>query len=207
MRPFILFVAALLAVPACFVAQAAQASAPVVPVLSLTIDPPTQNINSSATDQVIVSFNGTASVQKLPVERCVVTLTSAVDVGWTSSITPTTMVFTSSSPQQFSATVTIPPGTQSMTGTLAVNGRAVAGGLQSTTKITALIDVQGTPILNQTASNRTAGHTTSGTGASVNFGNSTIVTVSVTAVIVASMAVVGAVIYKKRKGRRAAPDA
>jgi hypothetical protein len=201
MRAAALFIVVVLLASVC------QASGPVVPVLTLTIAPSTQEVNSTATDPVIVSFNGTASVDKLPVERCVVTLTSAVDVGWQASITPTQMVFTSSTPQQFTATVTVPQGTASIVGTLMVNGRAVAAGLQSTTQVKAIINVHGVKILNQTASNQTGRHTASGTGASANFGGSTIVTVSITAVIVASIAVCGVVLYKKRKGRRMAPDA
>ena len=82
------------------------------------------------------------SIDKLPVERCVVTLTSSTDIGWVSQVSPTTAVFTSTTPQSFTCTVVVPQGTaNSQYGNLVVNGRAVAGGLQSMAETKGIISV------------------------------------------------------------------
>jgi len=89
--------------------------------------------------------NGSCTVDKLPIERATVSLTSSTDVGWVTQISPTTMVFTSTAPQPFTCTVVVPQGTPNMTGTLVVNGRAVAAGLQSTAEARAVIMNIGPP--------------------------------------------------------------
>jgi hypothetical protein len=116
-----------------------------VPVLTLRLEPAMVTVNTNSSSPTIVQFNGTCTVDKLPIERATVTLTSSTDVGWVSQVSPTTMVFTSTTPQAFICTVVIPQGTPNMTGTLKVDGRAVAAGLQSTAETTALITNIGPP--------------------------------------------------------------
>lgn len=195
MRAAALFIVVVLLASVC------QASGPVVPVLTLTIAPPSQHVDSSANESVIVIFTGNASVQKLSMVRCVVTLTSAVDTGWPASISPATMVFISSTPQQYTVTVTVPQGTPSMVGNLTVNGRAVANGFQSVTSVKALIDLHGVPILNQTASNQTAKHSTGGVGGAGGMNNIVIAAVGVG--VIAAGGAAGFYMLRRRKNRQA----
>ncbi len=124
------------------VPQTGQAAANPVPILSLALDQPSATAKVTESAPGIVTFTGHAGLDKLPVERCVVTLTATVDAGWASSITPTQMVFTTTTPQSLSVTVIVPQGTSNQVyGKLTVNGRAVATGLQSTTHTEALISV------------------------------------------------------------------
>jgi hypothetical protein len=116
-----------------------------VPVLTLRLEPAMVTVNTNSSSPTIVQFNGTCTVDKMPIERATVTLTSSTDVGWVSQVSPTTMVFTATTPQAFTCTVVIPQGTPNMTGTLVVNGRAVAAGLQSTAETKALITNIGPP--------------------------------------------------------------
>jgi hypothetical protein len=154
-----------------------------VPVMALKIEPAMATVYTNSSSPSIVSFNGTCTVDKLPIERATVSLASSTDVGWVTQISPTTMVFTSTTPQSFTCTVVIPQGTPNMTGTLKVDGRVVAAGLQSTAETKALITNIGPPpfvppanetanstaaaavTLNQTG-NRTAVNGTSGAGPS-----------------------------------------
>ena len=199
---FTLFIMlAMLIQPAC------QASAPLVPILTLTIDPPSQDVNSSTYAPVDVSFNGTASVQKAPIGNCLVNLTASVDIGWAAKVSPTQLIMTPSSTRQFTAYVTVPIAAPNMTGILTVTGHALGTFEDSYANVTAIINVIGVQIQNRTTSNQTAKHAASGTGAFASIGGSTIVTVSITAVVIAAVAVGGVVIYKKRKGKGNAPEA
>jgi len=116
-----------------------------VPVLALKLDPSAATVCTNASSPGIFTFNGTCTVDKLPIERATVTLSSSTDVGWATTLSPTTMVFTSTAPQSFTCTVVVPQGTPNMTGTLAVYGRAVAAGLQSTAETKAVINNIGPP--------------------------------------------------------------
>jgi hypothetical protein len=116
-----------------------------VPVLAIKLDQAMATVYTNSSAPSIVVINGSCTVDKLPIERATVTLTSSTDVGWVSQISPTTMVFTSTAPQSFTCTVVVPQGTPNMTATLVVDGRAVAGGLQSTTETKALITNIGPP--------------------------------------------------------------
>ena len=114
-----------------------------IPVLALKMDSANQNVNASAQIQIVV-FNGTASVDKLPIERVVVELASAVDTGWASQISPAQMVFTSTVPQSFSCTVNIPaaiPG--GAIAKLNVTGTASTNFLRSTASTQSIINVFG----------------------------------------------------------------
>jgi len=119
-----------------------QAAVNPVPVLALKLDAAQQDARVTESTQGVVQFTGQMSIDKLPVERCVVTLTSTTDIGWVSQISPSTAVFTSLTPQSFTCTVVVPQGTgNNNQGKLVINGRAVAGGLQSQATTEAIITV------------------------------------------------------------------
>jgi hypothetical protein len=124
------------------VPAATQAAVNPVPVLAVKLDSANQDARVTESAPGIVTFTGQMSIDKLPVERCVVTLTSSTDIGWVSQVSPTTAVFTSTTPQSFTCTVVVPQGTaNSQYGNLVVNGRAVAGGLQSMAETKGIISV------------------------------------------------------------------
>jgi len=132
-----LLVAMLVLVP-----TGSQAAVNPVPVLALKLDSANQNARVTESAPGIVTFTGSMSIDKLPVERCVVTMTSSTDIGWVSQVSPTTAVFTSTTPQSFTCTVVVPQGTaNAQYGKLVINGRAVAGGLQSTAVTEGIIAV------------------------------------------------------------------
>jgi hypothetical protein len=113
-----------------------------VPVLAIRLDSANQNARVTESAPGIVTFTGQVSIDKLPVDRCIVTLHSSTDLGWVSQVSPTTTVFTNTTPQAFSCTVIVPQGTaNSQYGNLVVSGLAVAGGLQSVANSTGIIAV------------------------------------------------------------------
>jgi hypothetical protein len=200
MRP--LMVCLLLLLP-CMQAAAAgpppPEAAPIVPVLTLSIAPTILKVKSTSNESAVAHFEGNAAVDKPPVVRCVVTLTSSTDVGLVSQISPTTMVFTSSSSQAFTVDVSVPQGSPSMQCELLVYGRAVAAGLQSTAEVKAVIDVSGTPILNQTALNGTAVNTTKDAGRPVSTGVMQVGYIAVAVIIALPAAVVAWRYYRRRR--------
>lgn len=203
------FVCAILLLPLMDAAAAvtpAQPASPIVPVLTLSLTPPIQNISSSRDSSVNAQFEGTAIVDKMPIVRCVVTLTSSVDVGWVSQISPTTMVFTSTTPQSFTVVVTVPQGTPTGQGKLTVDGRAVAAGLQSIAQATAIIDVKGTAMLNLSARNQTTANATRAAGALAG-GGSNILMVSMVSVVLVAVPAIAYVIYRRRRQRSPRPEA
>jgi len=126
---------------AVFPAPAGAAVNP-VPVLSVKLDSASQSARVTESAPGIVTFSGRASIDKLPVERCVVTLAASTDTGWPSQISPLQTVFTSTRPHPFTCTVVVPPGTlNNQSGNLTIRGRAVAEGLQSTAEARGVIAV------------------------------------------------------------------
>lgn len=124
------------------VAPAATASPNPVPVVQIKLDTSNQIAKVSESAQGTVQFSGTVSIDKLPVERVVVTLTTSVDAGWASQCSPSSMLFTSTAPQSFTVTVIVPQATPSnIIGTLKIDGKAVGGGLQGLTNTQAIITV------------------------------------------------------------------
>ena len=175
-----------------------QEAAPIVPVLTLTIQPPILNIRGESNSSVVGQFNGTATVDKMPGVRCVVTLSSSTDVGWATEISPNTMVFTSESPQAYTVAVSVPSGTPTSQGNLLVFGRAVAAGLQSMAEVTAMINVKGSAALNATSQNRTQANATAA-ARNVAGGLSSPLTVSMLAVVLVAVPVGGFAYYRRRR--------
>jgi len=101
------------------------ASAPVMPGMLVQLQPAVQNIDAK-NQSVSVFFNGTVNVSANPLTDMSVALTSAVDTGWGSAVLPSTMAFSGSGSQRFTANVTVPPnsnGTANLTVTVKGNTR------------------------------------------------------------------------------------
>jgi len=80
---------------------------PIIPAMTMTLSPVSMNMTTKEND-VNVTFNGTVQVDKLPLERIVVALTSSVDTGWASACSPSSFVITDKSVHKFTVTVTVP---------------------------------------------------------------------------------------------------
>jgi len=182
------------------------AADPIVPVLTLTIQPPILKVQSAPNSTAVAQFNGTATVDKMVGMRCVVTLASSTDIGWVSEISPSTMVFTSESPQSYTVAVSVPPATPTSQGTLVINGRAVCNGLQSMATAQAKIDVTGPIIINLTATNGTLGNAT-GAGGTVGGSPTNVLMFSVLAVVLIAVPAGGYVYYRRRRQRSPGPEA
>jgi hypothetical protein len=176
----------------------AEGSSPIVPTILLTISPSNANVNASTEKDMQVEFQGTVTVDKLPVVRAVATIQSSVDTGWVAALSPSTFVFTSAGSEQFTCTVVVPKNTNSTTGTLTIVGKVVANGFQSQpTQVTAFINVNGTGLLNITAHNRT------GASASTRTGGADYMTLSMISVGASVAAVSGFVAFRVVKKRKA----
>ena len=96
------------------------ASSPVVPAMIVQIQPGVQDIGAK-NQSVNVVFNGTVNVSANQLTEMSVALSSAVDTGWGSAVIPSTMQFSGSGSQKFTANVTVPPngnGTANLTVTV-----------------------------------------------------------------------------------------
>jgi hypothetical protein len=182
------------------------AAAPIVPVLALTIQPPAQQVASDPNSTATAQFAGTATVDKLPMVRCVVTLTSSTDIGWVSQVSPSSMVFTSESSQAFTVVVIVPAGAPTSQGKLVVDGRAVAAGLQTLAEVTALIYVKGSSALNATSQNRTSANATAAARTAAG-GLSSPLTMSMIALVLVAVPVSGFAYYRRRRQRSLEPEA
>jgi len=114
-----------------------------VPVLAVKLDSANQYARVTESAPGIVTFTGQASIDKLPMESCVVYLNSSTDTGWASQVSPLRTTFTNTTPQSFTCTVLVPPGTaNSEYGNLFIRGRAVAEGMQSIAETRGIIAVE-----------------------------------------------------------------
>ena len=136
--------------PACSATQ------PIKPAVTVTLSPSSVNVTSQWSQKISLTFDGTVTVDKLPLERIVVNLNPHVDVGWPCNASPTTMVITDESPHSFSCTVVVPEGMPNTTGTLTVDAVANGGGFSVTSTATAIIVVTGPPGYNQTSQNHSS---------------------------------------------------
>jgi len=123
-----------------------------VPTIEIKIDQASQRVNASNTNQSVV-FTGSVTITKSAYLSATVTLAGTVDKGWNSSVSPATMTFTSTAPQTFTCTVTVPGGTPGATDAqLTVDGTVVSGIFQDAGTATSMITIVGTlpPPANQT---------------------------------------------------------
>lgn len=126
-----------------FIPMNATAGPNPIPALTVSLEPSSQTAVVSESAQGSVQFTGTIRIDKLPVERIVVTLTASVDTGWAAQCTPSSMVFTSTQPQSFSATVVVPPACDStIIGTLKVDAIATGGGFRVPATAQAIVTVK-----------------------------------------------------------------
>lgn len=132
MRPaLILIIIAALALPPQ-VSGAPPDQAPEIIGVSIRLDQPLQEALVTEQSPGIVTFTGQVAVDKPPALRAVVTLESSVDTGWVCSISPSTAVFTSTTPQSFTATAVVPEKTPStLTGKFLVKATVTSGGQSS----------------------------------------------------------------------------
>lgn len=99
-----------------------------VPVLTLSITPSQLQAIVTETQNGPVMFTGNATVDMLPFMTVTVTLSASCI--WPAILSPSTMTFEDTRPQQFFVTVVVPPRTSSMeVGTLIVSGTAKAPGM------------------------------------------------------------------------------
>ncbi len=121
----------------------AQAAVPCIPTFYMKMDAAEQCARTAGGAATTVTFSGRMGIDKLSVERCVVTLTASTDTGWAAGVTPTVAVFTSTTPQSFNCTVVVPAGTlQNQTASLSVKCHAQAGGLEYNAETKGLIRVE-----------------------------------------------------------------
>jgi hypothetical protein len=103
---------------------AASAEAQPIPSIKLKFD--SDNFTAEYVDAgpAILQVTGQISMDKLPVEKGVMVLWTWIDAGWSHSVIPSCMVFTSTTPQPFSVTVVVPRGTpHNLSATLQVFAR------------------------------------------------------------------------------------
>jgi len=144
-----------------------------IPVLTVKLETPMQTVTYS-TDETAVPFNGSVKVDKLPMERMWVVLSSSVDTGWSSNCSPSEIVITSTIPYEFTCTVMVPGEPDHDVANLSVEA-AGALGFTQTARTNGTISVTGRPpsspanATNQTGTNGTGGNQ-NGTGQSGNGG-------------------------------------
>jgi len=130
-------------------AGASPDSGPEIIGVSVGFDQTTQSANVTDQEPGTVTFTGEVSVDKLPVQRAVVMLESSVDTGWVSQVSPSTAVFTSTTPQSFTVTAVVPARTLStLKGMLVVKATMNSGGLTAEDTANATITVDQYYLLN-----------------------------------------------------------
>jgi len=125
MRPGLLLALIVLLALTPTAASGIRAPSAAVHSVSVTFDADTKITQVTETANGTLNFTGQVTVQKLPVERILVSLSARVDTGWAAKVTPDTMVFTSSTPIPFETQVDVPQGTEStVVGKLVVTATA-----------------------------------------------------------------------------------
>jgi hypothetical protein len=138
--------------PACSATQ------PLGLQLTLTLKPTQMNATSDPLVNQSLYVIGTATVNKLPVERVDLDLTTYVDIGWSSSCDPYTLLFDSPGANQslnFLCYFVVPDNQPNATAILTVSGSARGGGLTTNSTVTAEISVRAPQSYNQTSQNGT----------------------------------------------------
>lgn len=116
--------------------------APVFPELSVTFDSAQQQARVTESSPGVVQFSGLVSVDKVPQQRIVVTLSATTDRGWALELEPATMIFISTTPQPFTVTVAVPEGTLcTVTGNLEVRASTSGTGYEDEASARAIITV------------------------------------------------------------------
>ena len=122
-----------------------QASAAVnpTPALTLSLAPNIQDAMVTESLKGSLSFDGKVKVDKLPVERIVVSLQPSVDQGWPCSCSPSTIVITDTAEHSFAVSVVVPENSLSAnSGLLKVDASGRGGGFTVTAYSQAIINVK-----------------------------------------------------------------
>jgi len=113
------------------------------PALTLGLTPPQQEAQVSESMKGTLTFDGKVKVDKLPVERIVVSLTPSVDQGWPCSVSPSTIVITDTQDHTFGVTVVVPENSLSAnSGVIKVDATGRGGGFTVTGTSQAIITVR-----------------------------------------------------------------
>jgi hypothetical protein len=137
---FLVAVLLVLFTPAC------SAIPPKIPDITITLSPSSMDVISPPNQTMIVDFNGTVTLDKLPFVRITVSLTASTGAGWTCSCSPSIMEIVDEQPHSFKCNVTIPEATQNQTTNLTVNAVGTGAGFEHAYgKGEAVIVVHGTP--------------------------------------------------------------
>jgi hypothetical protein len=175
--------------------------APTAIVLHVDITNQTVSLNGSGSEQA-VSLSGVVRVDYVLLSIRVV-LSSSTDLSWPANVTPKEMTFNTSASQNFNVEVDIPADTYNRTATLTVKGNAtitITGLPADTSSDTATIVVNGPG--EGTQPEIPSVPPPKGGGASVLIPNLPVITAVVSAVVVASTAVV----FWKWKSRQLKKD-
>lgn len=127
---------------ACLLMPLSQAAVNPVPVIMIHMDPTQQSVNATVA-QVSAVFNGEVAVDKLPVQTVTVDIVASVSTGWAISLEPTQMIFTSTTPQCFTCTVTVPQGTPLTYTQVNVSGTGTTALFSVTASCTSILNVDG----------------------------------------------------------------
>jgi len=113
------------------------------PAMTLSLSPNIQDVIVTESLKGTLSFDGKVKVDKLPVERIVVTLTPSVDQGWPCSCSPSTIVITDTADHTFGVSVVVPENWLSAnSGTLKIDASGRGGGFVVTANSQAIINVK-----------------------------------------------------------------
>ena len=201
------------------IAPLAEAAPNPVPVVTIHLEPSQQAVNATAA-QVSAIFNGTVSVDKMPIETVKVDLVSSVENGLPSSVTPNSMTFDNTDPQSFTCTVTVPMGTyeQYTTITIDATGRTYLFTVIASCKNTLVIEGPPPPShkSNSTTTNSTTGQnkntngnqtsSNSGGGSGELFGLKNEQLVYPLSAIIVILVVLATVAYRWRAKKRSVVD-
>lgn len=78
--------------------------------LKIWFDSPNHTVELPAGGPAMLDITGQFSVDRLPVERCAMTIWARLDAGWPVYVSPETAVLTSTNPQSFLVTLVVPQG-------------------------------------------------------------------------------------------------
>jgi hypothetical protein len=110
------------------------------PAMTLKLDHSEREAPVTETLNATVNFSGSVSLNYLTIEHSVVSLDSAVDTGWLSSISPSTIIIADTSEHFFNVSVVVPAASlHNITGKLVVKGEIRSGNETFTAEANATI--------------------------------------------------------------------
>lgn len=113
------------------------------PALSLRLDPPSREAVVSPTLNGTVRFSGSARVFLAQEQEALVNLSSSVDTGWASSVTPDVFNITDNLEHPFEVEVVVPGATHSdVIASVRIQGKCRAGGFVTNTQSSVIITIR-----------------------------------------------------------------